>query len=358
MSTQSLVIAEAGVNHNGQLEMAVELVDCAALAGANCIKFQTFDAKLLVSANAPKADYQSRRTDADESQQDMLQKLQLSRDAHVEIMKRCADQNIRFLSSPFDQSSLRLLTEDLGLKQIKLGSGELTNAPLLIDVARTDAEIILSTGMATLSEVEEALGVLAFGMLATSEPSSRKDFADVLSNSAAWSTLAERVTLLHCTTEYPAPVAETNLRAMDTLRTAFGLRVGYSDHTNGAAVSIAAIARGAEVIEKHFTLDRTLPGPDHAASLEPAELQSLVRDIRAVESALGSGVKQPGPSEMANREIARKSLHAARDISRETPIRSEDLTTMRPGTGISPMSYWDSLGTFTSRDTASGEMLT
>lgn len=358
MTPQSLIIAEAGVNHNGKLEMAIELVDCAAQAGADCIKFQTFDAKLLVSANAPKADYQTRRTDAEESQQEMLQRLQLSRSAHIEIMKRCAEQNVRFLSSPFDQTSLRLLTNDLGLKQIKLGSGELTNAPLLLDVARNDVEVILSTGMATLSEVEEALGVLAFGMMTTSEPNSRLDFAKALSNPAAWQTLAGRVTLLHCTTEYPAPVAETNLCAMDTLRSAFGLRVGYSDHTNGTAVSIAAIARGAEVIEKHFTLDRTLPGPDHIASLEPGELHALVRDIRAVESALGSGIKQPSASEMANRDVARKSLHAARQISRTTPIAPNDLAAMRPGTGISPMSYWDRLGTFASRDTQSGEMLT
>lgn len=343
MIPHTLIIAEAGVNHNGNPDMALELVDRAAEAGADLVKFQTFDASRLASAQAPKAGYQNRTTDAGESQVEMLRRLELSPQAHRAVMKRCAERGIGFLSTPFDEGSLGLLVNEFGLERIKLGSGELTNAPLLLTSARAGVEVILSTGMGTLAEVEEALGVLAFGMLRQGEPRGRAEFADVLTDPLAWEMLRARVTLLHCTTEYPAPVAQTNLRAMATMRAAFGLRVGYSDHTEGRAISVAAVALGAEVLEKHFTLDRSLPGPDHAASLEPDELTALVTEIRSVERALGSGIKQPGPAELANRAIARKSLHAARDLASGQILQAEDVAILRPGDGISPMDLWDRL---------------
>lgn len=357
MTHRTLIIAEAGVNHNGSLQMALDLVDRAAEAGADLVKFQTFDAGRLASARAPKAGYQNRTTDAGESQLDMLRRLQLSPEAHRAIIARCAERGIGFLSTPFDEGSLALLVETFGLRQIKLGSGELTNAPLLLACARSEAEVILSTGMGTLAEVEEALGVLAFGMLRAGPPRGRADFAAVLTDPQAWEALRARVTLLHCTTEYPAPVAQTNLRAMATMRAAFGLRVGYSDHTEGRAISLAAVALGAEVLEKHFTLDRSLPGPDHAASLEPGELSALVAEIRAVEAALGTGIKQPGAAELANRAIARKSLHAARDLAAGQVLEPGDIAVLRPGDGISPMALWDQVGQHTASAFDQGEKL-
>lgn len=343
MTRRSLIIAEAGVNHNGSLQMALDLVDKAAEAGADLVKFQTFDAKRLASARAPKAGYQNRTTDADESQLEMLRRLELSREAHAEIIAHCDERGIGFLSTPFDEGSLTLLVEDFGLRQVKLGSGELTNAPLLLACARSGADIILSTGMGSLSEVEEALGVLAFGMVRAGLPRGRSDFAEMLTHPKAWEALRARVTLLHCTTEYPAPVAQTNLLAMATMRSAFGLRVGYSDHTEGRAISLAAVALGAEVLEKHFTLDRGLPGPDHAASLEPRELVAFVTEVRDVEAALGNGIKQPSAAELTNRAIARKSLHATRDLAEGEVPTAGDIAVLRPGDGISPMAFWDRL---------------
>jgi N-acetylneuraminate synthase len=358
MTEKTLIIAEAGVNHNGDVGMALDLVDCAAEAGADLVKFQTFNAARLASSAAPKAAYQIRQTDAGESQLEMLQRLQLSPEAHERIIARCAERRIGFLSTPFDSDSLGLLTGRFGLTRIKLGSGELTNAPLLIAAARSGAEIILSTGMGTLSEVEEAMGVLAFGLMQSGEPQTRADFAASLHDPLAWESLRRSVTLLHCTTEYPAAVADTNLRAMATMRAAFGVRIGYSDHTIGNAVSLAAVALGAEVLEKHFTLDRRLPGPDHAASLEPTELCALVREVRAVETALGAGIKQPGATELANRVVARKSLHAARDLPEGHVLVAGDLSVMRPGDGLSPMSMWDVISTTMKRSLAIGESLT
>lgn len=353
-----LIIAEAGVNHNGSRDMALELVDAAAAAGADFAKFQTFKATSLASASAPKAAYQKRQTGFDETQLAMLERLELSVADHEALLERCAERSIAFLSTPFDPDSLKLLTKTFGLKRIKVGSGDLTTAPLLLDIARTGAEIILSTGMATLSEVEEALGVLAFGMIATEDAQpSRAAFAEVLTRRESWSVLRDRVTLLHCTTEYPSAAEDTNLRAMDTLRTAFGLRVGYSDHTEGTAISLAAVARGASVIEKHLTLDRRLPGPDHAASLEPDEMSSLVRDIRRVEAALGNGIKQPSTAELASRAVARKSLVASRDLPAGHVLRPEDLAVKRPGGGRPPVEFWEALGSTSLRAYRVGEAL-
>lgn len=357
MKNLTQIIAEAGVNHNGSLEMALELVDVAAAAGANYVKFQTFKANKVASIAAKKAAYQTLTTSCDEGQLDMLKRLELSIDDHKAIIKRCADKEINFLSSPFDLDSLALLTEHFNLPEIKIGSGELTNAPLLLAVGRTKVKIILSTGMGTLAEVEEALGVLAFGMCRKKQPERRADFAEVLQDSTVWPVLAERVTLLHCTTEYPAAIEETNLYAMDTMRNAFGVKVGYSDHTKGEAISLAAVALGANVIEKHFTLNRDLPGPDHAASLEPRELASMVLGIRSVEQSLGKGIKQPSHTEVQNRAAVRKSLIAKKDISVGQVLTENDIEVKRPGDGISPMMLWDMLGSTVRRHKGSGELL-
>jgi N-acetylneuraminate synthase len=356
-ANRTLIIAEAGVNHNGDLAMALDLIDKAAEAGADYVKFQTFKADKLASASAKKANYQVRSTDGAESQLAMLQRLELSLEDHRAIMVRCTEKGVRFLSTPFDMDSLALLTETFALPEIKIGSGELTNAPLLLAAGRSGVRIILSTGMGSLSEVEEALGVLGFAMCRDSDPKGRADFAEVLLDPTVWPVLAERVTLLHCTTEYPAAVEDTNLHAMETLRRAFGMKVGYSDHTLGDAVSLAAVALGACALEKHFTLDRTLPGPDHAASLEPGELSKLIRGVRMVERALGTGIKQPGAAEVANRTVARKSLLAARDLPKGHLLTLDDIAVKRPGEGISPMALWDTVGTVTTRALTEGEAL-
>jgi N-acetylneuraminate synthase len=340
-----LVIAEAGVNHNGDPALACRLVDAAAEAGADMVKFQTFDARKLAAARASKAAYQTRTTGDTETQLEMLLRLQLPYAAHHVLMARCAERGIGFLSTPFDTDSLRFLAVDLGLDTLKLGSGELTNAPLLLAAARSGARLILSTGMATLAEIEGALGVLAFGMTrGMAEAPSRDAFHAALLDREARATLRGRVVLLHCTTEYPAAAEEANLRAMDTMASAFGLEVGYSDHTEGDAVAIAAVARGATVIEKHFTLDRTMPGPDHLASIEPDGLARLVTSIRQVELALGDGCKLPGTAEVANRPVARKSLCAARDLPAGTVLSPEDIAVKRPGVGLSPFEFWDLIG--------------
>ena len=356
-TARTLIIAEAGVNHNGSLERALELVDSAAAAGADYVKFQTFDAARLASPRARMAEYQVRNGESGEGQLEMLRRLQLSHDDHRAIIERCGGAGIRFLSSPFDEASLRFLVEDLGVREIKLGSGELTNAPLLFAAAQRDVGLILSTGMATLGEIEDALGVIALASLEPDAPPSRAAFAAALARGEARDVLARRVTLLHCTTEYPAPDAETNLLAMDTLRTAFGLPVGYSDHTQGIAISLAAVARGAVAIEKHFTMSRSLPGPDHAASLEPSELLELVTQIRRIETALGNGSKQPGPSELRNRDVARKSLVAAQDLSAGTVLSAEHMAVKRPGGGKNPMMFWDLIGTRLESDVAQDDPL-
>ncbi len=358
MSAQhTLIIAEAGVNHNGSLDRALELVDCAAEAGADVVKFQTFDAAKLASNQARKAEYQVRNGERVGGQLDMLKRLQLSHDDHRKIIARCKSAGISFLSSPFDVDSLGFLARDLGLEQIKLGSGELTNAPILHEAGRLKLKVVLSTGMATLGEVEDALAVLALALTNPDAPPSREAFSQALIRPEAWDLLGRHVTLLHCTTEYPAPDAETNLKAIDTLRAAFGLPVGYSDHTEGTTIGLAAVARGAVAIEKHFTINRDLPGPDHAASLEPNELSEFVRQTRRIELALGSGTKQPGPSEARNRDVARKSLVAARDLPAGTVLSANDIAVKRPGGGISPMLYWDIAGTRLDGDKECDELL-
>ena len=342
------VIAEAGVNHNGIKEMAFQLVDAAVSAGADAVKFQTFKAENLVTKNASKADYQKQVTDSDESQFAMLKRLELTYETHRELMAYCKLKDIEFLSTAFDFESLDFLVNDLGLQTLKVPSGEITNGPLLLAHAQTGCNLILSTGMATLEEVEEALGVLAFGFLNVNDSTispSKSAFQTSYNSEAGKQILKERVTVLHCTTEYPAPPQEINLNAMNTMRNAFRLKTGYSDHSEGITVSIAAVAMGATLIEKHFTLDKMLAGPDHKASLEPDELTEMIKAIRIVEQVLGNGVKEPMPSELKNRAIARKSLVAAHKIQAGDVFTQENITIKRPGTGITPMNYWELLGT-------------
>jgi N-acetylneuraminate synthase len=338
-----MIVAEAGVNHNGSLQLALELVDAAAEAGEHEVKFQTFDPSKLVSRSAPKAAYQT-RNDAHESQLAMLQSLQLSPDDHDAIVAHCERRSIRFMSTPFDQDSLQFLVGRYDMPAVKIPSGEVVNARLLLGAARSGKPILMSSGMCTLADIERALGVLAYGMTHPTGGASRAEFERAYTDPTARALLQERVTLLHCTTEYPAPVEQINLRAMDTLRAAFGLPVGYSDHSLGLAVALAAVARGATVIEKHFTLDRNLPGPDHAASLLPEELREMVQGIQEVSAALGSERKAPSDVELANRIVARQSLVAATDIAAGEAFTEINLTTKRPGSGVTPLAYWEYLG--------------
>lgn len=338
------VIAEAGVNHNGCLDTAKRMIEVAAQSGADATKFQTFRADSIVSRTAAKADYQIRNTGASESQYEMIRKLELDEAAHEVLIAHCALHNIEFLSTPFDLDSVDLLCERFDLSRIKFSSGEITNAPLLLKVAATGKPVILSTGMCTLGEIEAALGVLAFGYLNLGSTPSLAAFSAAYCSDDGMRVLRGKVTILHCTTEYPAPLLEVNLLAMDTMRNAFALPVGFSDHTAGIYVAIAAAARGAIVIEKHFTLDKNMSGPDHKASLEPMELKAMITAIRIVEQALGTPLKSPSPSELRNIPIARKSLVALKVIKEGELFTAENLGCKRPGTGISPMRYWDFLG--------------
>ncbi len=351
------IIAEAGVNHNGDMAMARQLIAAAKDAGADAVKFQTFTPSALVSQHAAKADYQQKTTGSSESQLDMLRKLALSEADHEMLRAHCDEQQIAFLSSPFDLDSATLLTDHYHLPRIKLGSGEITNGPLLLQLARSGVDMILSTGMCTLDDIRAALSLLAWGYRNSAAPT-KLDWNGYWEQPESRQVLTDKITLLHCTTEYPAPYNEINLRAMDTLAETFGLPVGYSDHTPGIEISLAAVARGACVIEKHFTLDRTLPGPDHQASLEPDELSALVQGIRHIEQALGDGIKQPSPSERKNMQVARKSLVALTSISSGDRFTTDNLGCKRPGTGLSPMDYWDWLGKTADRDYAPDEEIT
>ncbi len=356
-SHSTYVIAEAGVNHNGSLNLAKELIDVAAEAGADAVKFQTFKAEEVISRNAPKAAYQTKTTSKQESQLEMVKKLELSAQSHRMLIEHCAKRKIQFLSTPFDLSSVDFLDNVLDLPRIKIPSGEITNGPLLLKIAQTGKPVILSTGMSTLGEIEIALGVLAFGYLKSEGSPSLKNFEGAYFSEEGQKNLQDRVSLLHCTTEYPAPFADVNLRAIDTLRQAFGLPVGLSDHTVGIAVPIAAVARGASIIEKHFTLDKNLPGPDHKASLEPGELRQMVISVRQVEKALGNGRKRVMPSELPNRDIARKSLVASICINKSDLFSGKNLCAKRPGVGVSPMLYWDYLGRIAKKDYQIDELI-
>ncbi len=333
MTHRSLIIAEAGVNHNGDLDLAKQLIDAAADAGADLVKFQTFNANRQVTRTAKKADYQRQTTDSTESQQAMLHRLELTEVMHQELIAHCAVRNIGFFSTGFDIESVDLLVS-LGQECFKIPSGEITNLPYLRHIGQLGKTIILSTGMATLGEIEAAIEVLEQA-----------------------GTPHAKITVLHCTTEYPTPMAEVNLRAMQNIHAAFGLAVGYSDHTQGIEIAIAAVAMGATVIEKHFTLDRNLPGPDHKASLEPAELKAMVTAIRNIEIALGDGIKRPSPSELKNIPIARKSLVAATAIRAGESFTEVNLGVKRPGTGISPMRWDEVIGRLAVRNYEADELI-
>jgi N-acetylneuraminate synthase len=351
VNSRTFVIAEAGVNHNGDPALARALVDVALAAGADAVKFQTFRTDELASAAAHAASYQRAATGSG-SQKDLLRGLELDARAHEALVARCGERGVEFMSTGFDPESVALVAR-LGARRMKVPSGELTNPLLLEAVAATGLPVILSTGMSTLEEVEAALDALAHAWAGrgATRPGEAPRAA------GRWAALAGKVTLLHCTTEYPAPFAEVNLRAMQTMAAAFGLPVGYSDHTRGIAIPIAAAALGATVIEKHFTLDRRLPGPDHAASLEPAELREMVAGIRAVEQALGTGRKAPTPSEVANLAVARRSLVAAAAIRKGEPFTRENLTVKRPGTGIPASRYHEWLGRRAGRDYLPDELI-
>lgn len=331
---RTLIIAEAGVNHNGDMSMAKQLIAAAADAGADLVKFQTFVAANIISRTAPKAEYQKTTTDPEESQQEMVRKLELNRDQHMKLIDECKKQGIGFFSTAFDLDSIDLL-EDLGCRKlVKVPSGEITNLPYLRYIARHGNQVLLSTGMANLGEIEAAINVI--------EQSG---------------TVRANITVLHCNTEYPTPMGDVNLRAMVNIGHAFGVKIGYSDHTAGIEVPIAAVALGATVIEKHFTLDRAMPGPDHMASLEPDEFKAMVVAIRNIEMALGDGIKRPSSSELKNKPIARKSLVASKPIKAGELFSKENLTAKRPGTGISPMQWDTVVGRLAPRDFAEDEII-
>lgn len=354
----TLVIAEAGVNHNGSPELARELIKSASGAGADIVKFQTFKADKLVTKEAQQADYQTENTGRKESQYDMLKRLELPPELHYELVAYCNELGIEFLSTAFDDESLHFLVNDLGLKRLKVPSGEITNAPFLLSHARTQCDLIVSTGMATLAEIETALAIIAFGYLdkATEKPA-LTDFEAAYASSEGQQLLQDKVTILHCTTEYPAPFDEINLNAMDTIHQAFKLPVGYSDHSDGIIIPIAAVAKGASVIEKHFTLDRNLEGPDHKASLEPEQLKQMVVSIRTVEKALGDGIKRPTKSEINNKPVARRSLVAARRLEAGQVITKDDIAVKRPGGGLSPVYYWHIQGKICKQNYEAGELI-
>ena len=344
------VIAEIGVNHNGSETLARKMIDSAKKCGSDFVKFQTFKAEKSITESAEQADYQIKNTGVKESQLEMVKRLELSDDAHRRLKAYCKEQDIGFLSTAFDFESLRFLVDDLGLKRLKFPSGEITNAPLLLAHAQTGCDLIVSTGMATLSEIEMALGIIAYGYTGQVGKPTTEAFFQSYYSDAGQLAIKNKVTLLHCTTEYPAPIQDINLNAMDTMKSAFKLPVGYSDHSKGIVVPIAATAKGAVLIEKHFTLSNTMEGPDHLASLEPIEFKQMVSSIRAVEKSLGNGIKGPQASEVKNKLIARKSLVAAKAIAKGEVITQDKLGIKRPGTGRSPYDYWDVLGSIAEKD--------
>ena len=333
MSAQTLIIAEAGVNHNGDIKLAKKLIDVAVNAGADFVKFQTFNADRLATHAAKKAEYQAQTTDRNETQHEMLRRLELTPAMHHELIAHCKMRKIGFFSTGFDIESVDFLAS-LGQNLFKIPSGEITNLPYLRHIGRLGKPIILSTGMSNMPEIESAIKALEQA-----------------------GTPRCKITVLHCTTEYPTPMCDVNLRAMQSIQTELSVAIGYSDHTLGIEVAVAAVAMGATVIEKHFTLDRTLPGPDHKASLEPAELKTMVSSIRNIELALGDGVKQLAPSEAKNILVARKSIVASKDIQIGEKFSAENLATKRSGVGISPMRWDEVIGLTANRNYASDELI-
>ena len=354
----TLIIAEAGVNHNGNSKTALKLVQAAHQAGADIIKFQTFIADQLVTANANRAKYQIKNIGGEQSQLQMLRQLELSSELHHQINNECKSLGIEFLSTAFDVESLKFLTEEIGLKRLKIASGEITNAPFVLEHAKVGVDIILSTGMATLADIENSLGVIAYGLTEGKNTVPKNtNFLKAYSSHTGQQALKEKVTLLHCTTEYPTPPNEVNLNIMNTLSSSFDLPVGFSDHTMGNEIALAAVAKGATIVEKHFTLNKDAAGPDHKASIEPQELTEMVKSIRKIETSLGQKVKFPTTSEFENRSVVRKSIVSAQKIKKGEPFSELNIAIKRPGNGISPYYYWDLIGKISTTDYEIGDLI-
>lgn len=356
MSDRVFIVAEAGVNHDGILADALALIDVAAEAGADAVKFQTFTAEKALTARAMKAAYQATNTGSGGTQLDMVKRLELSPSDHLALVERCRESGIAFMSTAFDMDSLALLAE-LDVPAIKIPSGDLTWGSMLLAAARMGKPLFVSTGMADLEEVCQALAVIAFALIHPGRPGSMAECDACWATEQGRAAVAERVTVLQCTTQYPAPAEAANLRAMIAMGEAFGVRVGYSDHTLGISVATAAVALGARVIEKHFTLNRDRQGPDHAASLEPHELAAMVRAIRDVEVALGDGIKAPSAIEMPNRLVARRALVAARPLAAGEALTEDAVTAKRPADGLSPMAWWEMADRPASRPYAADDAL-
>lgn len=357
MTDRVFIIAEAGVNHDGVLADALTMIDVAAEAGADAVKFQTFTAEKALTARAMKAEYQATNTGSGGTQLEMVKRLELSADDHLALNERCRARGIAFMSTAFDMDSLALL-DRLDVPAVKIPSGDLTWGAMLLAAARLGRPLFISTGMADLGEVRQALAVVAFALTRPGRPASLADCDAAWADEAGRAAVRERVTVLQCTTQYPAPASAANLRAMTAMAETFGVRVGYSDHTLGVAVATAAVALGARVIEKHFTLGRDRQGPDHAASLEPDELAALVGAVREVEAALGDGVKAPSAVEMPNRLVARRSLVAARPLAAGETLSDDAVTAKRPADGLSPMDQWRLADRPASRAYAADDALT
>lgn len=351
------IIAEAGVNHNGCLDRAKKMVDVALDAKVDAIKFQTFKTELVVTRIAPKAKYQEINTGNADSQFEMIKRLELSYTEFLELNAYCQEKNILFLSTPFDFESLDFLINEVNIPILKIASGEITNGPFLLKSALSGKPIILSTGMSNLNEIEEALSILAFGYTDASSNATCENFQKSYQSEVGKIALNEKVSILHCTSEYPAACESINLRALNTIAERFGLVVGYSDHSLGIEVSIAAVALGAKIIEKHFTIDKNLSGPDHKASLDPDELKKMVESIRNIEAAMGNGVKIPVNSEYETLKVARRSLIASKGIKKGEAFTSENMVIKRPASGVSPMMYWDYLQKNATRDYAEDEVI-
>lgn len=342
---KSFIIAEAGVNHNGNEKLAIKLIDIASKAGANAVKFQTFIATNLATPSAQKAKYQIKTTDKIESQLQMLRKLELSKNTYIKLKQRCRKKKIEFISTAFDEESLSFLVKKLKVKKLKISSGDLTNGPLLLAHARTGLDIILSTGMSKISEIENAIKIISVGYYnyytkKNIDLSSPRSIDQIYKKKDIKKILKTKITILHCVTEYPAPIKELNLRAITHLKNKFELNVGYSDHSTDLSAPSIAVSLGAKIIEKHFTINKLMHGPDHKASLNPKELSLMIKNIRNTEAMLGSGIKQVMPSEKKNKKIARKSLIASFDIIKGDYFSKKNVTIKRPGDGVSPMEYW------------------
>ncbi|NOZ52454.1 MAG: N-acetylneuraminate synthase [Gammaproteobacteria bacterium] len=358
-SKSTYIIAEAGINHNGCFETAIKLIDAAHSAGANAVKFQSFIPEALASDTAPMAQYQIEKTGNNSTQLQMLRSLALNFAQQEMLFKYCNAIGIEFLSTPFDHESQKFLCCTLGLSHIKIGSGDITNGPLLLAIAKNNKNIILSTGMSDLNEIQQALNIIAFGYAQTHDTQpTNATLKAAFKSEQNQAILKKKITLLHCTTAYPCPYDNVNLRAMDTLATQFKLSVGYSDHTRGSNVAVAAVARGATVIEKHFTLDNNQSGPDHQASIEPHQLKQMIQDIRSTEACLGSAEKIAVESEIQNKAIARKHLVAACTIRKGETFTPEALTCKRTGHGLSPMYYWQLLHMQSNKNYLKDEVIT